>query len=198
MAENYDTLDALPEDVIKPYKFMGKNKVVESGTMENHQTFIRLLQCGEAINVPKGWHSGFGYIGMDSTESQTRGNVTEDTLAIGKYAFSNGVLIEGKVPVYGDSQSVGSDMRYTAPYLYVSLARGMYQSLTNTVNIEFPYLASTISIDANKIRYGDKVCQVNGTFSADATVTADKLRKGKTIFAKGVMITGTLEVPTLY
>lgn len=190
-------LTATDEDVLAPYKYIGYDGVESVGKMPNNGTVSVLLTAGDVYSIPKGYHSGLGSISSVSLFNLTIATATKDKVVNGKTVWVNGEEITGELNL-GLSEDIPEEISYSSPSLYVYIKSGAYQNSSNFVNIQNSDLLNELGIDTSFIAQGSSVFGVAGSYTADATVIASVVRKGKTIYANGKKLTGTLEIPTLF
>lgn len=196
--DRYDGMTAEPEDVLFPYRFIGKDKTIQSGNLVNNGSVLVGLNCGEYFTIPYGYHSGSGVITALDLASQTPGNVTPDAMIDGDVAWSNGKQVVGTIPSI--NPLIQSSYVYYSQVdsaLYVGIDQGFYPN-NNIAQINESDIASSVKIDAGNIAYGEIVFGKVGGYTHDATVTEDALRAGATAYVRGKKITGRMVIPTLY
>jgi len=123
-----------------------------------------------------------------------------------KTIWSNGELITGNVEEITNSsdnpKTYYKDAMYDGSYLRVDIKPYAYASSINHVAITGDILYNNISsyINLDYIASGFRIGKSSryGTYTNDATAIASKLRLGKTIYAQGQIITGTMNVVSLY
>lgn len=208
---NYDELDAMNDDVLVPYSFIGLLQQKSNGKMINNGSIARVLSAGDSMFISKGYHSGMGTITALSLEDQTPGSITPERMSIGKTAWVDGKKITG---IAADNTYNGSNPADVVgltdmddKFLYILFKNGLYKNYSNSVSIDFKSipdititsLGGKKAVDLNFIKSGENVFgNRTGTYTDDATVIASKVRIGKTIYSKGQKIVGTMSVPTLY
>lgn len=145
------------------------------------------------------------------SENCTRGGTaTAGDILNGKTAYVNGVKITGTITTVSPTKSgnvvtvkkgiVGEDKTLT---IGTAKAAATYTPSTSNQTIAADtYLSGvqTIKGDTNLVAANIKpsvsIFGVSGTFTNDATATAAGIMKGKTAWAKGSKLTGTLETVT--
>ena len=60
----------------------------------------------------------------------------------------------------------------------------------------FEQLSSVLGITASKLKAGETICGIDGTFTADANAVANDIVKNKTAYVNGAKVIGTLEPAT--
>ena len=85
---------AAAEDIY-PGKTAWINGVKVTGSMTNNGTYSQIVNAGESINIPKGYHNGTGVITGASLESQTGADAVAANLLVDKTAWVNGEKITG-------------------------------------------------------------------------------------------------------
>lgn len=196
LADPYDELDALPEDVLEPTTFIGASKEKDAGKMINRGTMNPFLSFGAVFNIPQGYHTGLGVITAYTLEHETVGSITPTRMAIGKTAWVNGLLVTGTVPTPEPSII---DLIYGDPTFYMQIPEGMYRNFTNICTTSGSNLISVSGIDLNYIAKNQTVFDTfSGTYTSDATATENVIRVGKTAYVNGQKLTGSMAVPSLY
>lgn len=196
---DYTQLNAVPEDVLSPYTFIGKSGEKEVGKMvpNGHKNYI--LSPGESMNIPKGYHLGTGYIDTVPLLDVTKTNITADKIVSPETVWSNGILVTGSIinrPINVDAVNAwlsGQD-------IYIGIPAGAYRQSATTCNVKTSgsTIRSIANIDLAYIASGQTVLGGNGTYTNTATATAADIRSSKTAYAKGSKLTGTMSVPTLF
>lgn len=196
---DYTQLNAVPEDVLSPYTFIGKSGEKEVGTMvpNGHKNYM--LSPGESMNIPKGYHLGTGYIETVPLSDVTKTNITADKVVSPSTVWSNGVRVTGSIP----NQPVNVDATnvwLSGQDVYIGIPLGAYRQSTTKSNVKAPgsTIRSTTGIDLAYIASGQTVLGGTGTFTNAATATAADIRNSKTAYAKGKKLTGTMNIPTLF
>lgn len=131
----------------------------------------------------------------------TPGTATEADILEGKTAWVNGTLLTGTIPVRDGLGNVVSDKAWLSNNrVYFGIESGYYKEETigdligyTEKYITYASLASTIGITEKTLAYGQTILGITGTYSSDATATADKILSGKTAYVNGTKITGTLK-----
>lgn len=196
---DYTELNALPEDVLSPYSFIGKSGEKEVGTMvpNGHKNY--LLSPGDSMNIPKGYHTGTGYIETVPLADVTKTNITADKVVSPATVWSNGNLITGSIP-NNPTQVSQTGVWSSGQDLYIGIPSGAYRQSTDygTVHVAGNQLRAGIGIDLAYIAAKQIVFGGTGTFTNDATAVASDIRRNKTGYAKGNKLVGTMDIPTLY
>lgn len=198
--------NATPADVLETFSFIGANNIKEFGTIKNNGSIQKTLKFGESYTIPEGYHTGFGYVQMESLEDATKGTATPDKIAAGKTAWVNGVKVSGTIPVYHANEKgidvSNNDMVYENDKLKIFFPYGIYRADKEGhlpfLKLDGETLLSKLGIDMGLIARDVSILGKNGTYTSDATATADKILKDRTAYVNGVKITGTLEIQSLY
>lgn len=174
------------------------NGSIDTGQMKvNTNTENIVLSCDQKYNIANGFHSGESIINCKSLAEQTVATATNDNIAMGSSGYVNGRLVTGSLPVREYIMNVSSMEANNDGSIMVKFPRGIYSSTHPDYN--YPTIKATQSsiatignISANKIAKGKTYLEIAGTYTSDATVVASDIKKGKTIYANGVLVTGTL------
>lgn len=137
--------------------------------------------------------------GVDSSDADA---LATDIIS-GKTAYINNTKVTGTVNKL-DSIAVNStNTEYSAENGKVTLSstvgvnsgekKYVDDTTTNAISVSQTDLASTIALTADKIKKGETVLGVAGTFTEDADALATDIISGKTAYVNGVKITGTFE-----
>ena len=91
-----------------------------SGTMPNNGTIApRILNAGEAFQIPEGYHSGAGIVTTNNLSNQTQATAVKEDILKGKSAWVNGVKIDGEMIDRGAvSKTLVNGENYTIPKGY--------------------------------------------------------------------------------
>lgn len=130
----------------------------------------------------------------------TPGTATTDDILEGKTAWVNGELLTGTIPIRDGLGNVVQDKAWLSNNrVYFGIESGYYKEETigdligyTEKYITYASLSSTVGISENTLAYGQTVLGITGTYTSDATATADKILSGKTAYVNGTKITGTL------
>lgn len=96
-----EELGATAEFVLKDLSYVGNDTDDEAGTgkMPNIGAQTGALNCGESVDISKGYHDGTGKITANSLASQTSATATAARILKGDTAWVNGVKLTGTVEV---------------------------------------------------------------------------------------------------
>lgn len=144
-------------------------------TPENIKTGISITANGKTVN---------GTFTADGTAA------AGDMLA-GKVAYVNGQKVTGTIP--GNPAEVNLDppratdggLIYDFNDVNTYYTSGYYWSPNEDI-------VPAIELTSDKLKAGEKVLGVTGSFTADANATADDILSGKTAYVGGNIITGTM------
>lgn len=196
---DYTQLNAVPEDVLSPYTFIGKSGEKEVGKMvpNGHKNYI--LSPGESMNIPKGYHIGTGYIDTVPLLDVTKTNISADKVVSPETVWSNGVRITGSIPNQPTTVNA-TNAWLSGQDVYIGIPLGAYRQSVTTCNVKAPgsTMRSATGIDLAYIASGQAILGGTGTYTNAATATAADIRSSKTAYAKGHKLTGTMSVPTLF
>lgn len=174
------------------------NGTIDTGAMKVN-TLVETVEllCGQRYQIANGFQSGQSIVKCSSLADQTPGTATNDHIALGSSGYVNGKLITGSLPVREyltdrASKGLNSDGSIT-----LGFPRGIYMTKHPSygypvVRISQSELITTAGLTAAKIAKGKTYLGVAGTYTSDATAAASDMKKGKTAFSNGVLITGTL------
>lgn len=129
-------------------------------------------------------------------------------------AYVKGQKITGTLPVLTypsgdfDSQFIAGDSVYTKNRDNKDYLVGTYQVASGSqpdswmfegnrkMKLGIPYnlVANKLGITAGKIKKGETIAGVTGTYTSDATATAGDIVKGKTAYVNGSKVTGTYDI----
>lgn len=174
------------------------NGTIDTGAMRVN-TLVETVEllCGQRYQISNGFQSGQSIVKCASLADQTVGTATNDHIALGSSGYVNGKLITGSLPVREYltdrvSKGLNSDGSIT-----LGFPRGIYTTKHPSygypvIKISQSELLTTAGLTAAKIAKGKTYLGVAGTYTSDATAVASDIKKGKTAFVNGVLITGTL------
>lgn len=144
-------------------------------TPENIKTGVSIIANGKTVT---------GTFTADGTAA------AGDILA-GKAAYVKGKKITGTIPTNPVEVSLGTPKATNAGLQY-------YFNDVNTYYTSGYYysdnedIVSAIKLTSDKLKSGEKVLGVTGSFTDDANATADDILLGKTAYAAGVKLTGRI------
>lgn len=133
----------------------------------------------------------------------TDATATASQLQQGQTAYVNGQKITGTVPELAsgthqigtaDTGSVSADsnnrVQGTLTWSGDNIVRSGHQVIT-----QLPYsdVANAVGLTGDKIKAGENVLSVSGTFTSDATATANDILVGETAYVNGQKLTGTYQ-----
>ena len=114
-------------------------------------------------------------------EGTTDADATAQDIAYNKTAYVNGGKITGEMPNNGQINITPSTSAQTIPEGYT--AGGIVSAVTSSIDSD---------IVAENIKTGVNILGVTGTYTSDATATAENILSGKTAYVKGQKITGNV------
>ncbi|WP_301204453.1 hypothetical protein [Bacteroides acidifaciens] len=194
----YDQMTATTNDVLFPYRFIGRNKRMEIGNIPNNGAVLVQLEAGEEYHIPMGYHSGSGLIGVVDLESQTPGNVVPSVMIEGYSVWVYGRKIDGEIKSITDiNDAVYIKHNKSEGAMHVGIKAGSYPN-TTSVHVDDGDISKEIGLDPLLIAFGESVFGNVGGYTYDGTVTDSTVRRGKTTYSKGIKITGTMDVPSLF
>ena len=209
-----DTTDATAtaDDILaEKTAYVNGSKV--TGSMTNNGAVAKTLDTTTtSYTVPAGYHDGSGKVQV-STETKTAtlttssqsitpsigkvlsevtvhaipsqyvdtsdADATAANILAGKTAYVNGVKITGSI----SSKAAES---YTPGTADQTIAAGQYLSGAQTIK-------GDANLVAENIKSGVPIFGVEGSYTSDATATAEYIVKGKTAYVNGSKITGSIE-----
>lgn len=219
------TLDATNQDVLDGKKFIGKNKIPNTGSIpiNNKQSDIQITN-GETIKVPYGYNPSDYMISVKDLSEETNATAESKDVLDGKTCWVNGVEIIGTMPNNNaQKMRVDCDEVYTIPEGYHN---GEGTVTGNSLSSQTVATATSDDIVDGKTAYvnGEELTGTmpnnghidttilpnetatitkgyhdgTGTVSVDSTATAlpEELVNGKTAWVNGEQITGSLPVIT--
>lgn len=217
------TLDATNQDVLDGKKFIGKNKIPNTGSIpiNNKQSDIQITN-GETIKVPYGYNPSDYMISVKDLSEETNATAESKDVLDGKTCWVNGVEIIGTMPNNNaQKMRVDCDEVYTIPEGYHN---GEGTVTGNNLASQTVATATSDDIIDGKTAYanGEELTGTmpnnghidttilpsetatitkgyhdgTGTVSVDSTATAlpEELVNGKTAWVNGEQITGSLPV----
>jgi len=133
--------------------------------------------------------------GTDTTDA----TVTPTDLVEGVTAYGPNGKIEGTIPDKRGSHAMGYQKKPYIPNgwssVWVDLKPGpmaIDDGMKYQIHMPFTDMADTIGLTADKLKAGETVLEMEGTFTADADGEAQYLLEGKTAYVNGEKIIGTL------
>ncbi len=155
------------------------------------------LNAGESYTVPEGYHGGTDIISAKSLSEQTPGNATEESITAGKTAWVDGHLIIGTNPplldVLASSSAGATDIRIgKTAYIAVGKIEGS--------------MPEYIAQPTKKILCGESYTVPEGyhdglfriqaeslSNQTSATATVNDIRRDKTAWVNGILLTGIMD-----
>ena len=132
---------------------------------------------------------------INSLLAQT--NATSAQILSGYKAYSNGQLVTGTMNNWGYEPQGRTCALWTAPdgitrlYTYVPGSdeyAGGY--IERSISIPLSNVANALSVTGSKVAVGQSIAGITGTYTSDATATANNLSSGTTAYVNGQKITG--------
>lgn len=220
--KDVSNITATAPDVLAGTIFIDDEGDEVTGGMPNQGAISKTLDMtlssgGEYTNnsykVPKGYHNGNGEVKIAFEEQtvitpddkrheirpnagkvlstvlvypvseeyiagKTQGTATENDIADGMTAYVNGKQVTGSVPVRSNSDVGVNNLNFAIP-------AGIYKTAVNKS-------ASDAKLVAENIKDGVSIFGVEGTFTEDATATANMIMEDFTAYVKGKKVTGTM------
>lgn len=141
--------------------------------------------------------------GIDTSDA----TATADQMLSGATAYVDGKKVIGNIvtrnpdaydQINSLSQGFYNDSADGNDYLWVQFKynneRLLYDTNLNAVRVEGGALANAINLTADKIKTGEVISGITGTFTSDATATADHILSGYTAYVNGAKVTGSIPV----
>nr|DAQ69705.1 MAG TPA: hypothetical protein [Caudoviricetes sp.] len=217
------TLDASSQDVLSGKKFIGKNKIPDTGSIPvNDKRDNIQISSGESVNVPYGYNPSDYIISSKKLLEETPATAVSKDVLDGKTCWVNGVEIIGTMPNNNAQKvRVDCDELYTIPEGYHngegtvtgnSLASQTVATATSDdiLNDKTAYVngeeltgtmpnnghADIIILPSETTTITKGYHDGTGTVSVNSTATAlsEELVNGKTAWVNGEQITGSLPV----
>lgn len=217
------TLDATNQDVLDGKKFIGKNKIPNTGSIPiNDKRNNIQISSGESITVPYGYNPSDYVINSKKLLEETPATAVSKDVLDSKTCWVNGVEIIGTMPNNNAQKMlVDCDEAYTIPEGYHN---GEGTVTGNSLSSQTVATATSDDIIDGKTAYvnGEELTGTmpnnghidttilpneaatitkgyhdgTGTVSVDSTATAlpEELVNGKTAWVNGEQITGSLPV----
>ena len=217
------TLDATNQDVLDGKKFIGKNKIPNTGSIPiNDKRNNIQISSGESITVPYGYNPSDYVINSKKLLEETPATAVSKDVLDSKTCWVNGVEIIGTMPNNNAQKMlVDCDEVYTIPEGYHN---GEGTVTGNSLSSQTVATATSDDIIDGKTAYvnGEELTGTmpnnghidttilpnetatitkgyhdgTGTISVDSTATAlpEELVNGKTAWVNGEQITGSLPV----
>ena len=150
------------------------------GTMPNNGEQSATLKCGQSKQIPAGYTPGGTVTAADLT-SQTGATAAANQISSGKTAWVNGQKVTGTLTERGQYQSGGA--AFTGSYFAVnSLPEGIYRkngaSWAPEARCTADQLRNTLGITAGKIKKGEVIAGVTGTWEGYVANPTDLYYKG--------------------
>ena len=184
--------------------------VPDVDTIINENTRIQYTLAGSEIanlvgltgaDIRKG-ATRFGVAGTYTSDA----NATADDICGGKTAYVNGQKISGNIPIHpADTESGFSPsnveylpngsgfLKYTAKCTDAVNLHGNYQvGAYISISSQASAVRNAVGLTANKLKAGESVLGITGTYTSDANATADDICQNKTAYVNGVKLTGTI------
>ena len=139
---------ATAAQVLTGYTFTNSSTVEASGSMADRGAVVQSLSCGQACDIPEGYHNGSGKITANSLASQTSATATAPMILKGKTAWVNGSKITGTMTDYSSSiRTVNSGAN--SGTTTVDIADGFHTKITvnNAPAYNAGYAAAGVDLD---------------------------------------------------
>lgn len=142
------------------------------GSMPNNGAITHVLQCGDEVSIPLGYHNGSGKVSAASLESQTVSDSVPENILIDKTAWVNGEMITGTMP---DNEAVSAYLNcgdtYTVPLGYHN-GTGVIVANSLASQTEADSLPENILVDKTAWVNGERI---SGTMPDNGAVSSTLL-----------------------
>lgn len=180
------TGDAADSQVLEGKTYYNTNpKSKRTGAMTNHGAVNQSLNAGGNYTIPSGYHNGGGKVTANSLASQTSATATVAQIINGQTAWVNGSKITGSMPSYGGTywnNNLGIGLE--ADNLYSFFPVGYYAAFDSRGSLHrmpIARLRSAIGATADKIKKGQTIAGIIGTFEGYVPNAQDLYLRGSNI-----------------
>lgn len=188
----------------------GVKKVVEDGVgleiIAPQSQFADVI--GLTTNKIKAGETILGVSGKSTVVDTEDVNATALDIAVGKSAYVNGTKISGNVPVHEPNsdtllsaskvsvQSTGSGfLKLKTSFGNASNTFGYFKTGANIeLSAQYYSIRNAIDLTADKIKAGENVLGITGTYTNDATATATDIVENKTAYVNGNLVVGNMHL----
>lgn len=139
--------------------------------------------------------SNLEVIGVDSSDATA---LASDIMS-GKSAYVNNVKVDGALTALSSKELEASGVSKTNGNIVLSLTNDLTSTQiinstsTVTAKVAESDVATNYAVTADKIKVGESVLGVTGTFTSDANAVATDIVDGKIAYVNGVKVTGTFQ-----
>lgn len=205
-----DTVNFTSDMLLENYTANDSDGKAVVGTMTNNGSPTTTLNCDGSFTIQKGFYGG-GIITANSLASQTQATATAPYILKGQTAWVNGQQVTGTLdnmsgttpqwcgyetcvcqpnPVDPSQAMIKFPNYYGAGYYdTTSWAVG------NLGNLNAGNIRAGVRVGRSENWGADDTNTITGTFTSDATATANNIISGKTAYVNGQKITGN--IPTM-
>lgn len=181
---------------------MALNGNIETGSMTVNTDININLDPGKTYGIPNGYHSGNSTISVISLASQTPANATDDDIISPYKGWVNGSLVTGNMIQRTAYTNYTNMIRESNSNYYVVFSKGAYLEKSGyddspSITIPQEMVASIGEVTQDKIAKGKSYLGRQGTYTADATVTANDIKLGYTAYSNGELIVGALKTTNI-
>lgn len=179
-----DVVTAGSPDILAGKVGVDKEGEPLTGTMPNRGAVSQALNAGAGYAIPEGYHNGGGKVTANSLASQTSATATAAQVLSGQTAWVNGSKLTGNMPNYSTTPTPIDAIRINNNRFEVAVAAGYhgYSWASNGYEyMSYGQVANAIGLNPAKLKKGEWLCGVTGTFEGYVPGATDLYSYGNNI-----------------